>query len=444
MDVQAGPEGPMRTYQARRNPSASEPHMTASEAAASRGSLRWLGFSTRMAQAMFRRWAPLALVLALLLTMGSAYSDPTAASPGGREGASDRADPRPVGAVAKPSTQNDPDPQLYLPLILKTYSLPMLMGVYTTGWPGDTSTYTNELTPLDTWTGKQHSLVGTSIDIEPSSGYQADVTDQLTQIWTHGYTPFVNLMTTTTAAAIASGSKDAALNSWAQYFVTYTQSGTRFAFIAPMPEMNGSWTPYNGCSPHSPADFKNAYARIQARFAANGVPAGSVRWVFAPNGYSDCGAITSYYPGDASVDVVSFSSYNQGYMNYCQKGTPGPSQNRWDAPSFTFGNYLPTLQAMAPTKPIFVSQTGTTADYDTSCRNDAAKNQWLTDAFNYLAGEVHVKGIIYYNTRGWENIDWPVYGSTSLASYTGYVTGAANPAYQYVAPADLKNASLLP
>jgi hypothetical protein len=91
-----------------------------------------------------------------------------------------------------------------------------------------------------------------------------------------------------------------------------------------------------------------------------------------------------------------------------------------------------------------VSQTGTTADYDTSCRNDAAKNQWLTDAFNYLAGEVHVKGIIYYNTRGWENIDWPVYGSTSLASYTGYVTGAANPAYQYVAPADLKNASLLP
>ena len=351
--------------------------------------------------------------------------------------------------VANTAWQSLPAPagppyDVFLPLVARNHPRPMLIGVYPTGWPGSTGTYTGEMDPFDTWTGKKHSLLGTFVDISPSSGYPADVTGQLTTIWNHGYTPFVNLMALVTAEAIANGSQDAALNSWALAYKAFVEgvTGGGAAFIAPLPEMNGDWKSYAG----DPANFKLAYQRIKQRFQTNGVPAGSVRWVFAPNGYTPAGhpTIEEYYPGSSSVDVVSLSSYNFGFMNYCQKGITDPNRNRWDPPSFVFGHYLPQLRTMAPDKPILVSQTGTSADYDASCNNAAAKNQWLTDAFVYLAGESQVRGFIYFNTKGWEDIDWPVYGATARTNYTGYQTGAANPAYRYIAPADLKNMPLLP
>jgi hypothetical protein len=359
-------------------------------------------------------------------------------------------EPLPAGPPLRAIQQAGPSFSIFLPLVLRNYGQPLLMGVYAQGWLALEATYTSELNPLDTWTGKQHSLLATFIDIATPNN-QAYITDQLTAAWTHGYTPFVNLMACTgsyvpatctsegAAGDIAGGNWDAYLNAWAAAFKSYAEGSTgRAAFIAPLPEMNGSWTPYNGCSPHSPTDFKNAYDHVRAVFAANAVPAGSVRWVFAPNGYSDCGAIADYYPGDVNVDVVGLSSYNYGY-------SPRVVAHRWDPPSFVYGNYLPTLRAMAPAKPIILSQTGTTAYYDnTTTPNHAAKNQWLNDAFNYLAGEAQVRGLIYYNIQGWELIDWPVHLNGALTDYTGYQTGAANPAYRYITPADLKNMPLLP
>ena len=76
--------------------------------------------------------------------------------------------------------------------------------------------------------------------------------------------------------------------------------------------------------------------------------------------------------------------------------------------------------------------------------DDSAKNQWLIDAFTYLAGQAQVRGLIYYNIQGWEVIDWPVHLNGALTDYTGYQTGASNPAYRYIAPAELKNMPLLP
>jgi hypothetical protein len=328
-----------------------------------------------------------------------------------------------------------PSFSVFLPLILKNYSQPLLMGVYAAGWLSSESTFTGELGPLDAWTGKQHSLVGTFLDIQQS----VFVVSTLSATWDHGYTPFVNMMAPgTTAAQIADGSMDSHLNSWALAFKTYAVGGAgRAAFIAPLPEMNGNWTPYYNANP---AYFKNAYTHIQQVFAANNVPAGSVRWVFAPNGYSLAeDPFEEYYPGDSVTDVIGFSSYNYGF--YPSYGS------RWDNPSFTFGNYLPRLRAMTSTKPIIFSQTGTTAWATGSGRDDSAKNQWLIDAFAYLAGQAQVRGLIYYNIQGWEVIDWPVHLNGALTDptgYTGYQTGAANPAYQYIAPANLKNMPLLP
>jgi hypothetical protein len=382
----------------------------------------------------------LSWILALALLPFQSASDlflSTSASSAARDSA--------LKQVVNPNWRPPPAPagppyDVFLPLVARNYAQPLLVGAYPYDWAGLESTYTGEMTPFDTWVGKKHSILGTFIDISPSSGYPVDVTGQLSMIWSHGYTPFVNLMADSTSAAqIANGSKDSSLNSWALAFKTYAEGGSgRAAFIAPLPEMNGVWTPYYNADP---TYFKNAYAHIREVFANNSVPAGSVRWVFAPNGYSLAeDPFEEYYPGDSVTDVIGFSSYNYGF--YPSYGT------RWDNPSFTFGNYLPRLRAMTSVKPIIFSQTGTTAWASGSGRDDSAKNQWLVDAFNYLASQSQVRGFIYYNTPRWEMIDWPVYGDHALIlppnGYIGYQTGAANPAYRYIAPADLKNMPLLP
>ncbi|WP_421021837.1 hypothetical protein, partial [Klebsiella pneumoniae] len=64
-----------------------------------------------------------------------------------------------------------------------------------------------------------------------------------------------------------------------------------------------------------PQSFKLAYQRIQQIFQQAGVAPNSVRWVFAPNGWSQNQEhrFENYYPGNAQVDVVAFSAYNWGY-----------------------------------------------------------------------------------------------------------------------------------
>ncbi len=347
---------------------------------------------------------------------------------------------------------NGPAFSIFLPLVLRNYSQPLLFGVYTPGWLALESTYTGELTPLDAFAGKHHTLVGTFVDlITPNYGNY--VTAQLTMAWDHGYTPFVNLNACTSVsppsecgnqtalAHIAAGDWDSYLDQWIAAFKTYAEGGGgRAVFIAPFQEMNYLTQYYNP----DPQYFKDAFAYVRSAFEAAGVPAGSVRWVFAPNAYSPpADPFEEYYPGEALVDVVGLSTYNMGY-------TPGNS--RWDPPSYTFGNYLLRLRTMAPAKPIIFTQTGTTATTETG-RDDDAKNQWLTEAFNYLATQSQVRGFIYYNMcPSWEGIDWGVHDRCwggpppidSLADYTGYQTGSANPAYRYITPADLKNMPLLP
>ncbi len=99
--------------------------------------------------------------------------------------------------MASSLAPNGPNFSVFLPLIMRNYGQPLLMGVYPQGWLSDEATFTGELAPLDTWTGKQHSLVGTFLDIQQS----VFVVSTLSATWDHGYTPFVNLMAPGTTAA---------------------------------------------------------------------------------------------------------------------------------------------------------------------------------------------------------------------------------------------------
>jgi beta-mannanase len=322
----------------------------------------------------------------------------------------------------------------FLPAVFNNYiacnsSNPMLLSVYNVGWPGQQSTYDNEVRPLDNWAGKRSSMIGTYIDLEVPD-YTTHIKNQLQRIWDNGYTPFINLPSKRSASRIASGFIDNAIRSWARAYKQFAQEGgSRRAFIAPLQEMNGTWVPYG----KDPTNFRNAYARIKNIFAQEGVPVDSVWWTFAPNGYGD--AFEKYYPGDNSVDVVAFSSYNFGY-------NPHNSFPRWETALQIYKPYLDRMRVMAPTKPIIIAQTGTTA-YTSSGYNVEAKNQWLRDSYAYISDYPGLLGIIYENAVNAQGYDWPFYVPNDPSKqFQGYVDAVANPDICYISPNQLKSSNL--
>ena len=316
---------------------------------------------------------------------------------------------------------------IYLPLSNRNYKnytskMPILLGLYSSKWYGIEENIDNELDAISTWSGKRISLAGTFVDF--NDPYDTHVTNQLTLIWNRGYTPYVNIMTTHSAQYVASGSQDQSIRSWARAFAIYANDGQRMAFLAPFPEMNGGWVPYG----LDAANYKTAFVRIQNIFAEEGVPENSVRWVFAPN---KIGAkFENYYPGDDLVDVIGFSAYNRGaWENFT-----------WQTPEDLFATGIERMQIMAPGKPIFISQTGTTS-LTAAGNNPEAKNQWLRDLYAFVSTQPAVKAVIYFNLAS-SNSDYRIFSNGDFA-YQGYADGVSYSTVGYVPPFDLIRMNLL-
>ncbi len=323
--------------------------------------------------------------------------------------------------------------QVYLPFIMGgvTPITPALVGVYAPGtyW-GSSSDVNQYLKGLDSWAGlnrsvgKGHSIAGDFKDIQdPNPAY--NIPQVLETLWTNGYTGFINMTTNTyTSAQIANGCCDAAIRAWAQAYAGWVaKGGNRRAFLAPLQEMNGNWTSYG--NPLDPPNFKLAYARIQTIFANAGITRNQVWGVFAPNGWSTPPYhIAAYYPGDANVDIVAFSSYNQSYAT------------AWMNPDQVFGPYIQEIRTtVTSSKPIFIAQTAT-------CSAGGNKDQWLRDAYTYLVNQ-QIRGIIYFN--GDKECDWAVYQPWSGGRQVqGYKDAVSGPNSRYVAPATLAVTPLLP
>jgi hypothetical protein len=99
---------------------------------------------------------------------------------------------------------------------------------------------------------------------------------------------------------------------------------------------------------------------------------------------------------------------------------------------------------MAPSKPIFIAQTATSAYYLTG-ESTTRKNQWLSDAYAYLASYPGVRAIIYFNLVNQQGIDWPFYvPGDPNHQYQGYRDAVASPDFRYVSPQDLSEIELTP
>jgi hypothetical protein len=327
-------------------------------------------------------------------------------------------------------------------------SEPIVLGIYPQNWPGLQQVMDDEFHSLDEWAGKRLSLAGTFVDFVPPENpevdhYYVNIEYQLGIMRDNDYTPFLNLNTNSpqfTAQYIASGSADNYIRLAAQAYKNYTQDGTRMAFIAPLQEMNYSGVVY---ADTNPTYFIQAFRRFQQIFTEEGVQDQSVVWVFAPNGPSSPGfpGFEAYYPGDEYAEAVGISGYHLGHCP-----SVDPSVRGWQGPQATIGQYLERMTTLAPDKPMFVAQTGTSV-YNSRdgqiFRDYATKDQWLYDAYSYLTGFSNLFGVLYYNRwADTEGCQWAFYykfgSSDDGYQYDGFRQAIAGPVYQYISPDELK------
>ncbi|MEH2407018.1 MAG: hypothetical protein V7K18_20485 [Nostoc sp.] len=299
---------------------------------------------------------------------------------------------------------------------------PVLLGLYAPDYLGDQSKIDSELRQVDQWVGKRHSIAGFFLDIEDSNpAYNIPV--PLKQLRQNGYTAFINLKSTRSAAQIARGDVDSSLQKVAKAYADWANGGKdRIAFIAPLQEMNITGEAYS----KDPQNFKLAYQRIQKIFKEAGVSSQTIRWVFAPNGWSENNEhrFENYYPGDKFVDVVAFSSYNWGYCS-------NSSWKHWNSPKEAFEPYIKRMKVMARSKPIFIAQTASTSNTQKGLQKNA-KDQWLRDSYTQLSA-MGVKAIIYFNIN--KECDWAINSNTGKSA--GYKDAVNNPAFGYLSPAEL-------
>jgi beta-mannanase len=153
---------------------------------------------------------------------------------------------------------------------------------------------------------------------------------------------------------------------------------------------------YNGGEAEGPKRFREAYRHIIELMKSRG--ATNIRWGFHINFPEDpsesWNAFENYYPGDDVIDATGVSIYG--------------SQSPTDASLPSFVSYMDTaysrLIKMAPSKPVFVYELGTT-----STKSGGSQVTWADEALAaiFTGHWSQVKGFAWWNDY-WENDSNPV------------------------------------
>lgn len=154
-------------------------------------------------------------------------------------------------------------------------------------------------------------------------------------------------------------------------------------------EMNGNWYPWCGnYYGNSSSMYIQAWRRVYATFEALGVS--NVAWAFCPMDISypvaTWNTATSYYPGDAYVDLVGFDTYSKPETSYAAFDTLA-------APIYA--------ELSVFDKPIIIGEMSRDEpDPDTS---ENGKSAWITDTF------IKIKSPSYQNIKlyVWFNLNKP-------------------------------------
>lgn len=175
--------------------------------------------------------------------------------------------------------------------------------------------------------------------------------------------------------SIINGEHDEFIREWAKSAAAYRKPFfLRFAH-----EMNGDWYPW-GKQAATSAEYVAMWRHVHDIFAAEG--ATNVLWVWAPNNTDEVGktdSLLSYYPGDAYVDWVGFSSFNWGNTN---------AKTSWK----TFRQLVnDTYLVLAKlNKPIMIAETS-------SVTSGGDKESWYRETLRTLPSYPKIKAVIFFD-----------------------------------------------
>ena len=194
-----------------------------------------------------------------------------------------------------------------------------------------------------------------------------------------------------TLASIIDGRHDAYIRSWALALTRFHKPVLlRFA-----QEMNGNWYPWSEqVNGNHQGQFAAAWRHVHDIF--NEVGATNVRWVWSPTaGGQDI--LPETYPGPSYVDVVGLSVFNGG--------TSLP-WGGWRSFAHIFDRSAQVLRAIAPGKPIQISEVG-------SAEQGGSKAEWIRGMFADLHHQPDVRSIVWYDLH--KQTDWPITSSGGAA-----------------------------
>lgn len=200
-----------------------------------------------------------------------------------------------------------------------------------------------------------------------------------------------------TLASIIGGRHDAYIRTWARDLRRYGRPVLlRFA-----QEMNGDVYPWaEAVNGNRPGEYARAWRHVHRIFTAAG--ASNVRWIWAP---VTAPVVTAQYPGDSYVDVVALSGFNGGSVL---------PWGGWRKFSDTFGAPLRSLRAIAPGKPVQISEVST-AQYGGS------KALWISQMFDYVRSHRAIRSVLWFDVP--KETDWRV--ATSPAAARAFAAGVA-------------------
>ena len=314
----------------------------------------------------------------------------------------------------------------------------------------------SDVRALEAWQERRHAVLELFTDWNSSKKTLDNLFgQQLPNIWANGNVPLVTWepFTSTTTPAdvevrIGRGDLDAYVRTWAQRLAAFL-AGTdgrlataddRRAYLRLGHEANGNWYPWGAAvGGNAPADFVGMWRRVHGLVASTGVGDAQLQWIWAVNGEDVGGfAAEAFYPGDAYVDWVAVDAYNWGAST---------SWSSWRSPAEVLGPMVARLRALAPEKPLAVSETASTSS-TASGPDLAAKRAWVTDLYSWVPA-TGIGMVVWFNAD--KETDWAVFGGaagdetfragrTRYRALSAYRQAVQSPSY---AGTDAGNARLL-
>jgi beta-mannanase len=201
---------------------------------------------------------------------------------------------------------------------------------------------------------------------------------------------------------IADGRFDAYIRSWAERLASYGRP-VRLRFAQ---EMNGNWYPWSEhANGNRPGEFVRAWRHVHDVFRSAG--ATNAEWVWSPAAIR---IRSSEYPGDGYVSIVAVTVFNGGsQLRYA----------RWRSAPSLLGRSLARLHAIAPRKPVELSEVG-------CAEQGGSKAAWIAGLFRTLRRHPEITSVIWYDLA--KGSDWRLASSREAAA--AFAAGVAASRYR--------------